>query len=398
MDAAMAEHWSPRSWQAHTALQQPDYPDDAALAAAEAELASYPPLTSLAEAEALKARIAEAQAGRAFFLQGGDCAESFAEFSPANIDSSFRLIVTMADRLANASGLPIVKSARMAGQFAKPRSTPSETKQDRTLPAYRGDIVNGIAFDPASREPDPSRMFRAYAQAYATLSRLRGLAEQHGVELYTCHEALLLAYEQSLVRTDGRSRRAWGSSAPFLWIGDRTRFPGSAHIEFARGLANPLGIKCGPGLTADMLLELLEALNPAREAGRITLISRMGAGTVETALPPLLRAVRGSGHPVLWSCDPMHGNTIKAASGYKTRPFQRILDEVRSFFAITSGEGARPGGIHIEMTGQDVTECTGGAAEVTEQDLADRYRTHCDPRLNPAQAMELAELVAGLLA
>ena len=394
----MTERWSPRSWQAHEALQQPDYPDAAALAAAEAELASYPPLTSLAEAESLKTHIAEAQAGRAFFLQGGDCAESFAEFSPANIDASFRLIVTMADRLAAASGLPIVKCARMAGQFAKPRSKPIETKQDQTLPAYRGDIVNGISCDVASRAPDPARMFRAYAQAYATLSRLRALAETEGAELYTCHEALLLPYEQSLVRTDPESGRAWDSSAPFLWIGDRTRFPGSAHVEFTRGLANPLGIKCGPGLTPEMLLQLLDSLNPEREAGRITLISRMGAGTVETTLPPLLRAVQGSGHLVLWSCDPMHGNTIKAASGYKTRPFQRILDEVKSFFAITRAEGARPGGIHIEMTGQDVTECTGGAAEVTEQDLADRYHTHCDPRLNPAQAMELTELVAKLLA
>ena len=394
----MAEQWSPHSWKAHEALQQPAYPDAAALGAAEAELASYPALTSIAEADALKARVAEAQAGGAFFLQGGDCAESFAEFSPANIDSSFRLIMAMAGKLARASGLPIVKSARMAGQFAKPRSKACETKQGRTLPAYRGDIVNGISFDSASRAPDPGRMFRAYAQAYATLSRLRALAEAEGAELHTCHEALLLPFEQSLVRSDPATGRAWGSSAPFLWIGDRTRFPGSAHVEFARGLANPLGIKCGPGLGADTLLQLLDSLNPEREAGRITLISRMGTGTVEAALPPLLRAVRSSGHPVLWSCDPMHGNTIKAASGYKTRPFHRILDEVRSFFAITKAEGARPGGIHIEMTGQDVTECTGGTAEVTEQDLADRYHSHCDPRLNPAQAMELAELVAGLLA
>ncbi|HEX8214884.1 MAG TPA: 3-deoxy-7-phosphoheptulonate synthase, partial [Allosphingosinicella sp.] len=348
----MAEHWTPQSWQAHEALQQPNYPDGAALAAAEAELASYPALTGLAEVQALKAQLAEAQSGRAFFLQGGDCAESFAEFSAVNIHSSFRLIMTMAARLAEASGLPIIKSARMAGQFAKPRSKPSETQQDRALPAYRGDIVNGIAFDPASRAPDPARMFRAYAQAYATLSLLRSLAEAQGAELYTCHEALLLPYEQSLVRTDRDSGRAWGSSAPFLWIGDRTRFPGSAHVEFARGLVNPLGIKCGPGLTPDMLLRLLETLNPSREAGRITLISRMGADKVEAALPPLLRAVEGAGHPVLWSCDPMHGNTVKAASGYKTRPFHRILAEVRSFFAAARAEGARPGGIHIEMTGQ----------------------------------------------
>ncbi|HEV2078778.1 MAG TPA: 3-deoxy-7-phosphoheptulonate synthase class II [Allosphingosinicella sp.] len=394
----MSKAWSPDSWQSLEARQQPDYPDPAALTAAESELASYPALTSLSEAGRLKAQLAQAQAGRAFFVQGGDCAESFAEFSPANIDSSFRLIAAIADTLGTASGLPVIASARMAGQFAKPRSTGTEVKGGESLPAYRGDIVNGIGFDPASRAPDPARMFRAYAQAYATLSRLRTLAHDEGTAVYTCHEALLLPYEQALVRTDAESGAAWGSSAHFLWIGDRTRFPGSAHVEFARGLTNPLGIKCGPSLTPGVLLQLLEALNPDREAGRITLISRMGAGIVSNALPPLIRAVEASGHPVLWSCDPMHGNTVKSANGYKTRPFERILDEVRSFCAITRSEGAIPGGIHIEMTGQDVTECTGGSARVTEQDLGDRYHTHCDPRLNPAQAMELAQLVATLLA
>lgn len=398
MGPAMSKAWSPHSWQSLEARQQPEYPDSAALAAAEVELASYPALTSLSEALTLKAKLAEAQAGRAFFVQGGDCAESFAEFSPANIDSSFRLIADIAATLSSASGLPAITSARMAGQFAKPRSTGTETNGAESLPAYRGDIVNAISFDAASRTPDPSRMFRAYAQAYATLSRLRSLGEQEGTAIYTCHEALLLPYEQALVRSEPGAGPSWGSSAHFLWIGDRTRFPGSAHVEFARGLANPLGVKCGPGLAPDMLLQLLEALNPKREAGRITLISRMGAGIVDRALPPLVQAVGASGHPVLWSCDPMHGNTVKAASGYKTRPFARILEEVRSFFLITRAEGAIPGGIHIEMTGQDVTECTGGASEVTEQDLADRYHTHCDPRLNPAQAMELADLVAQLLA
>ncbi len=398
MGAAMSKPWSPDSWQSLEARQQPDYPDAAALAAAEAELASYPALTSLSEARALKAELAQAQAGHAFFVQGGDCAESFAEFSPANIDSSFRLIATIADTLGTASGLPVIASARMAGQFAKPRSTGTEVKGGESLPAYRGDIVNSIAFDPASRAPDPARMFRAYAQAYATLSRLRALAQDERTAIYTCHEALLLPYEQALVRTEPESGAAWGSSAHFLWIGDRTRFPGSAHVEFARGLANPLGIKCGPSLTPEVLLQLLEALNPDREAGRITLISRMGAGVVENALPPLVLAVKASGHPVLWSCDPMHGNTVKSANGYKTRPFERILDEVRSFFAIIRSEGSIPGGIHIEMTGQDVTECTGGSGQLTEQDLGDRYHTHCDPRLNPAQAMELAQLVARLLA
>ena len=310
MGPAMSKAWSPHSWQSLEARQQPEYPDSAALAAAEVELASYPALTSLSEALTLKAKLAEAQAGRAFFVQGGDCAESFAEFSPANIDSSFRLIADIAATLSSASGLPAITSARMAGQFAKPRSTGTETNGAESLPAYRGDIVNAISFDAASRTPDPSRMFRAYAQAYATLSRLRSLGEQEGTAIYTCHEALLLPYEQALVRSEPGAGPSWGSSAHFLWIGDRTRFPGSAHVEFARGLANPLGVKCGPGLAPDMLLQLLEALNPKREAGRITLISRMGAGIVDRALPPLVQAVEASGHPVLWSCDPMHGNTV----------------------------------------------------------------------------------------
>lgn len=396
MDARVAD-WTPDSWTARRVLQQPDYPDRAALIAAEAELASYPALCSLAEAQALKAAIAEAQAGRAFFLQGGDCAESFAEFSVANIDSGFNLIVAMADILSKPSGLSVVMAARMAGQFAKPRSVGIETRGDKALPAYRGDIVNAIAFDEAGRAPDPSRLFRAYGQAYATLSRLRSLASDRGRTLYTCHEALLLPFEQALTRIDRSSGRAWGSSAPFLWIGDRTRFSGSAHVEFARGLANPIGIKCGPGLDPATLLELLDVLNPGREPGRITLISRMGAALVERALPPLIRSVRRSGHPVLWSCDPMHGNTVRAANGYKTRPFGRILAEVEAFFAVARGEGAIAGGLHVEMTGQDVTECTGGAARVSERDLGDRYHSHCDPRLNPAQAIELAQLVAGLV-
>ena len=392
----MASEWTPQSWQAHEARQQPDYADPAALAAACQELASYPQLTEPADARALKTALIEAQAGRAFLLQGGDCAESFAEFSTANIDASFRLIQEMAVVLSSTSGLPVIRVARMAGQFAKPRSAEEEAKGGVSLPAYRGDIVNGIAFHAAERAPDPARMFRAYAQAYATLSRMSELAEAENSRIFTGHEALLLPWEQALVRKDGAGR-AYATSAPFLWIGDRTRFTGSAHIEFARGLANPLGMKCGSGLEPDMLLRLLDILNPAREPGRITLISRMGAERIEASLPPLLRAVRAEGHPVLWSCDPMHGNTIKASNGYKTRPFDRILDEVRSFFAIAETEGARAGGIHIEMTGQNVTECTGGASEITEGNLGDRYHTHCDPRLNPGQAMELAHLLATLI-
>jgi 3-deoxy-7-phosphoheptulonate synthase len=387
--------WDVSSWRAYEARQQPRYADPAALEAAEAELASYPALVDLQDTDELRARISEAQAGRAFLLQGGDCAESFAEFSQPNIDASYRLISGMASVISEASGLPVAKCTRMAGQFAKPRSSDEETKGGVSLPAYRGDIVNGISFDPISRAADPSRLFRAYAQAYATLSRLDQLSGPGPDAIFTCHEALLLAYEQALARPSAEA--TYASSAHFLWIGDRTRFPESAHVEFARGISNPLGIKCGPSLSPQTLRSLLDILNPDRETGRITLIARMGAERIDAALPPLLECVRASGHPVLWSCDPMHGNTIKAASGYKTRPFERILDEVRRFFAIVRDIGAIPGGIHVEMTGQDVTECTGGATPVAEEDLGDRYHTHCDPRLNPSQAMELAALVAQLL-
>jgi len=390
----MAQDWTPGSWRTLEARHQPAYADADALDAALRELAAYPPLVPSAEAQALKAQLAEAQAGRAFLLQGGDCAESFAEFSPETIRGTALLIEEMARRLAAASGLRIVRVGRIAGQFAKPRSRELEQKDGRALPMYRGDIVNGIAFDEAARRPDPERMFRAYGQSAATLSHLRALA---GPEpLYTSHEGLLLPYEQALTRRDGAGW--YGSSAHFLWVGDRTRFAGSAHVEYLRGLTNPIGIKCGPNLRPEALLELLEILNPAREAGRITLVSRMGLAEVDGALPPLLRAVEAEGQPVLWACDPMHGNTVRTASGYKTRPLGRILGELRAFFAAARAEGVRGGGIHVEMTGRDVTECTGGADPVTEEDLAARYHTHCDPRLNRAQAMEVAELVAAELA
>ena len=376
--------WRPESWRGCEARQQPDYPDPAALEAAERELAAYPPLVRIGEVDALKAALAGAQAGRAFLLQGGDCAESFAEFSPANIDANLALIERMAARLAAASGLPILRVGRMAGQFAKPRSSDTEEQGGIALPAYRGDIVNAIAFDAAERRPNPERMFRAYAQAAATLDRLAG-------RLRTSHEALLLPFEQALVRRDPGSGRFYDSSAHFLWIGERTGFPGSAHVEFARGLANPLGIKCGPSLEPEALLRLLEILNPAREPGRITLIARMGHDRVAERLPLLLRAVGQAGQPVLWACDPMHGNTVRTAAGAKTRPLAAIFAELSGFFAAA---GARAGGVHLEMTGGNVAECTGGEARLTEADLADRYHSHCDPRLNPAQAMELAELIA----
>jgi 3-deoxy-7-phosphoheptulonate synthase len=390
----MSSIWSPGSWRRHDIRQQPAWPDPEALDRALAELAAYPPLVPPNEAHRLKAALAEAQAGRAFLLQGGDCAESFAEFSADNISRNHALLSAMAALIEESSGLPVIRVGRMAGQFAKPRTRTHEEKDGLSLPMYRGDIVNGIGFDPAARTPDPDRMFRAYSQSAATLSRLREL--EAGEHFYTSHEALLLPYEEALVRRDGAGW--YGSSAHFLWIGDRTRFPGSAHVEMMRGLSNPIGIKCGPSLEPDILPRLLESLNPAREPGRITLIVRMGADRIEERLPPLVRAVAAEDHPVLWSCDPMHGNTIRSATGYKTRPVARILAELGAFFAIAAAEGARGGGVHVEMTGRDVTECTGGADPVTEQDLASRYHTHCDPRLNRAQAMELAELVAETLA
>ena len=384
--------WSPDSWRSCEARQQPAYPDPDALAAATRELAAYPSLVAYDDVAALKAAIAEAQAGRAFLLQGGDCAESFAEFSPETIEGNFALIEAMAARIATASGLEIVRVGRMAGQFAKPRSTALEIRDGAVLPAYRGDIVNGIAFDAAARRPDPERMFRAYAQAAATLDRLGRLAE--GRPFYTSHEALLLPFEQALVRGE---RPVYGASAHFLWIGDRTRFPGSAHVEFARGLANPIGIKCGPTLEPEALLRLLDILDPGAEPGRITLIARMGHDRIAAALPPLIRAVRRSGRPVLWSCDPMHGNTRRTPGGAKTRPLALILAETAGFFAAAAAEGARCGGLHFEMTGRDVAECTGGGVAPGDADMADRYHTHCDPRLNPTQALALADLVADAL-
>ena len=382
--------WTPDSWRSFEALQQPDYPDAAALDAATREIGAYAPLVRLAEIDALTAALARAQAGGAFLLQGGDCAESFAEFSCQTIACNVALIEAMAGRLAAARGLPVIRIARMAGQFAKPRSAAMEEQGGVALPAYRGDIVNDIRFEARGRRPNPTRMFRAYAQMAATLSHLDRLA---GLDpLYTSHEALLLPFEQALIRREGRF---YASSAHFLWIGQRTAFAGSAHVEFVRGLANPIGIKCGPGLAPDALLRLLDRIDPRREPGRITLIARIGATRIGDLLPPLIDAVAASGRPVLWACDPMHGNTLRTAAGTKTRPLALIFAELKGFFATA---GAAAGGIHIEMTGRNVTECTGGETPLTEADLADRYHSHCDPRLNPGQAMELADLVAAELA
>ena len=447
----MAQNWTPESWKQDrfVAKHLPEYEDAAALAEAERALAGFPPLVFAGEARNLKAALGEVTAGKAFLVQGGDCAESFAEFHPDNIRDTFRVILQMAAVLTFASKLPVVKVGRMAGQFAKPRSSNTETQGDVTLPSYFGDNVNGIEFSPESRTNDPQRMLRAYSQAAATLNLLRAFAgggyanlrqvhqwtldfmgrspwadqyksiadrigealdfmEACGVDIedqpqlktatfYTSHEALLLPYEQAMTRQDSLTGDWYDTSAHMLWIGDRTRFIDSAHVEFLRGVNNPIGVKCGPSLEPDALLEMLDILNPAREAGRITLISRFGAGKVEEGLPPLVRAIKREGHPVVWSCDPMHGNVIKADSGFKTRPFDRILSEVRGFFAVHRAEGTHAGGIHVEMTGQDVTECTGGAVAITDAGLADRYHTHCDPRLNAAQSLELAFLLAEML-
>ncbi|GLT01508.1 phospho-2-dehydro-3-deoxyheptonate aldolase [Sphingobium jiangsuense] len=445
----MAANWTPDSWRDKEGLQMPEYRDAAALAAAEKQLSSYPPLVFAGESRALQAELAKVQRGEAFLLQGGDCAESFAEFHPNNIRDTFRVLLQMAVVLTFASKLPIVKVGRMAGQFAKPRSAPTETIGSRELPSYRGDIINDIAFTPEGREPDPQRMVQAYNQAAATLNLLRafaqgGYANLHQVHrwtlefmgrspwakkfsetadrigealdfmkacgidadtvpqlkatsFYTSHEALLLPYEQALTRQDSLTGDWYDTSAHMLWIGDRTRFEGSAHVEYLRGIGNPIGIKCGPSLEPDALLRMLDLLNPQRAEGRMTLITRYGHDKIETGLPKLVRAVQREGHPVLWSCDPMHGNVVKAANGYKTRPFERILAEVRGFFAVHRAEGSFAGGIHAEMTGQNVTECTGGAIAITDEGLADRYHTHCDPRLNAAQSLELAFLLAEML-
>ncbi len=445
----MASNWAPDGWKTQEARHLPVYRDSAKLGEVEATLSKFPPLVFAGEARALKQDLADVAAGKGFLLQGGDCAESFAEFHPDNIRDTFRVLLQMAVVLTFASKQPVVKLGRMAGQFAKPRSAPTETVGDVELPSYLGDIINGIEFDAATRTNDPERMLRAYSQSAATLNLIRAFAtggyanlrqvhqwtldhigrspwakkfgetadrigealdfmaacgvgpqtvpQLQGTSFYTSHEALLLQYEQALTRQDSLTGDWYDCSAHMLWIGDRTRFEGSAHVEFLRGVGNPIGMKCGPSLEPDALLKLLDTLNPAREPGRMTLISRFGDDKVEDGLPKLVRAVKREGHPVVWSCDPMHGNVIKTNTGYKTRPFDRILGEVRGFFAVHRAEGTHAGGIHIEMTGQDVTECTGGAIAITNEGLADRYHTHCDPRLNAAQSIELAFLIADML-
>jgi 3-deoxy-7-phosphoheptulonate synthase len=445
----MTASWTPDSWRAKPIAQAPEFPDKKALAAVEKQLATFPPLVFAGEARALKKHLASVAEGKAFLLQGGDCAESFAEHRADNIRDFFRVFLQMSVVLTFAAAKPVVKVGRIAGQFAKPRSSDVEKQGDRILPSYRGDIVNGIEFTEAARTPDPERQLMAYRQSAATLNLLRAFAQggyanlEHvhqwmlgfvdnspeseryrdladrltetlrfmqaiGIssetnqalretDFYTSHEALLLGYEEAMTRVDSTSGDWYSTSGHMIWIGDRTRQPDHAHVEYCRGIKNPVGIKCGPSIGEDGLLRLIDILNPANEPGRLTLIGRFGAGKVGEHLPRLIRAIRREGRNVVWTCDPMHGNTITSASGYKTRPFDKVLREVQEFFAVHRAEGTYPGGVHFEMTGMDVTECIGGARAVAEEDLKDRYHTHCDPRLNASQSLELAFLVSELL-
>lgn len=445
----MTRRWSPEIWREKPAAQMPDYPDAERLASVEAELRRYPPLVFAGEVVALKSALARVADGRAFLLQGGDCAESFAEFHPDTIRDTFRVLLQMAVVLTFAAAMPIVKVGRMAGQFAKPRSEPLEIRDGLALPSYRGDIVNGIEFDAEARTPDPMRMLKAYNQSAATLNLLRaysqgGYADLHrvhrwnldfvanspaaeryrdlanrigealdfmracgtgadadqairGTEFFTSHECLLLPYEEAMTRREPEATGFIDSSAHMLWCGDRTRDPDGAHIAFLSGIENPVACKVGPSMTPDGLLRVIEALNPRNEAGRLTLICRFGADGVERHLPPLIRAVTREGCRVVWSCDPMHGNTVKTGIGLKTRDFERLMTEVRQFFAVHRAEGTHAGGIHLELTGQNVTECTGGAMAIDEAMLGSRYHTHCDPRLNAGQSIELAFQIAEFL-
>ncbi|EKV30939.1 2-keto-3-deoxy-D-arabino-heptulosonate-7-phosphate synthase II [Caenispirillum salinarum AK4] len=419
------------------------------LAATEKTLRAMPPLVFAGEARNLRRHLAEVCEGRAFLLQGGDCAESFADFTADGIRDTFRVLLQMAVVLTFGASCPVVKVGRMAGQFAKPRSAPTETIDGVELPSYRGDIVNGPDFTEAARVPDPQRMVQGYNQAAATLNLLRafaqgGYADLHKVHqwtlgfladspeaaryeelanrigeslgfmeacgltadkvpqlretaFYTSHECLLLPYEQALTRVDSTSGKWYDCSAHMLWIGDRTRNPDEAHVEFLSGVENPLGVKAGPSMDPDDLLRLCDVLNPNNEPGRLTVIVRMGHDKVQEKMPALVRAIKNEGRKVVWACDPMHGNTVKTSNGYKTRSFDKILEEVRGFYAVHRMEGTHGGGVHFEMTGQDVTECIGGAQAITEAGLADRYDTLCDPRLNGRQALELAFLIAEAL-
>ena len=441
--------WSPSSWRSKPILQQPTYPDKAALERVLSELKHYPPLVFAGEARSLKEQLARVAKGEAFLLQGGDCAESFSEFHADNIRDTFKALMQMAVVMTYAGGVPVVKVGRLGGQFAKPRSSDTETQGDVTLDSYRGDIINGIDFSPEARTPDPERMIRAYNQATATQNLLRafasgGLADLHQVskwnldfahksevsakyeelaenieqslkfmeacginsktyrtlretDFFTSHEALLLPYEEAFTRQDSLTGEWYNVAAHMVWIGDRTRQLDVAHVEYMKGINNPIGIKAGPTMDPDDLVRLANAVNPTNEAGRLNIIVRMGANKVAEHMPALIRAVEKEGLNVVWSCDPMHGNTIKSSNNYKTRPVDAILTEMKQFFQVHKAEGTVAGGVHLEMTGKNVTECIGGSFTVTEEDLSSRYHTHCDPRLNADQSLELAFLIADSL-
>lgn len=442
----MTTEWSKSGWRSKERIQMPEYTDKVALNAVEARLSSYPPLVFAGEARELKAKLAQVSEGKSFLLQGGDCAESFSEFNADLIRDTYKVMLQMAVVLTYGAKVPVVKIGRVAGQFAKPRSANTETIDGVELPTYRGDIINELAFTAKARIPNPQNMLTAYTQSAASLNLIRAFSQGgyadihhvhkwnlgfaksvgtsdkysamadrisdaldfmnaagvtsenshtlHTVNFYTSHEALLLEYEEALCRVDSTSGQPIAGSGHMIWIGDRTRQPDGAHVDFCSGVQNPIGLKCGPTISDDDLIRLIDKLNPENEPGRLTLIARFGAGKVGDYLPKLIRRVETEGRKVVWSCDPMHGNTVKSSSGYKTRRFDRILQEVREFFAVHAAEGTIPGGVHFEMTGKDVTECTGGARAVTDKDLSSRYHTACDPRLNASQSLELAFLVA----
>jgi len=456
-ESAMPAPWSPESWRSKPIVQVPDYDGcpyvtpSPALAEVERKLATFPPLVFANEVRALKSKLAKVAEGQSFLFQGGDCAESFKEHTANNIRDYFRVFLQSSLIMTFAGGVPVVKVGRIAGQFAKPRSSDFETRDGEKHPSYRGDIINGFDFTADCRRPDPQRQLQAYRQSAATLNFLRaflqggfaslenmnrwalgfmkdtpieasyeklaaeisrsleimkavGITEANTRELvttdfYTSHEALLLGFEQAMTRRDEvmGSGKFFDTSAHMIWIGDRTRQPDHAHVEFCRGVENPIGIKCGPSLEPDVLLRLIDILSPDNEPGRVTLICRFGSDKIEKHLPTLIRAVEKAGRKVVWSCDPMHGNTITATTGHKTRPFQRVREEVELFFKIHRGEGTHAGGVHLEMTGQNVTECTGGAVQIVDENLAERYETLCDPRLNAEQSLEIAFMVADLL-
>ena len=438
--------WKINSWKNYPVKHIPNYKDEKELNMVLSKIKNFPPLVFAGETRHLKEQLANVADGKAFLLQAGDCAESFAEFNPDNIRDTFKVILQMSLVLTYSASLPVIKVGRIAGQFSKPRTSPTEKKDNKELPSYLGDNINGIEFNEKARKPDPKRLFKAYSQAASTLNLIRafchgGFADLQNVHLWnlgyikkspqakkfkeledriadalafmdacginsefnrrlktvnfwTSHEALLLPFEESMTRVDSTTGEYHDTSAHFVWIGDRTRQLEGGHVEFCRGIENPIGIKCGPTTKADEIVKIINVINPKNKKGKITLISRFGHENVEKFLPKLIRTIKKEGANVIWSCDPMHGNTIKSATGYKTRPFNNVLKEVKNVFAVHQSEGSYAGGLHIEMTGQNVTECTGGAQKISDQDLSSRYHTHCDPRLNANQALELAFLIS----